>query len=166
MSSAKGIPFVTRFILPCPILCLEMCPHIYGTTAVCLSVMLSCLSCQKECTNIKALSEPPLEVCISTRRVTFCYPLSLVPLLLSFGGVRALSPPNLGGDVDTMCPEATRVLKYRNPSYLPESVSGNHARGSREIVMSATRHGAFCSTLRRRILRGGYTARRILRSGT
>ena len=56
-----------------PILCPDMCPHIYGTTAVCLSVMLSCLSCQKECTNFHALSESPLEVCILTRRVgTLC----------------------------------------------------------------------------------------------
>ena len=53
----------------CPILCPDMCPHIYGTTAICLSVMLSCLSCQKECTNTQALSESLLEVCILTRRV-------------------------------------------------------------------------------------------------
>ena len=31
-------------------------------------------------------------------------PLSMVPLLLSFGGVRALSPPILGGDADTTSP--------------------------------------------------------------
>ena len=71
--SAKGYPIVIRFILSCPILCPDMCPHIHGTTAVSLSVMLSCLSCQKECTNIQALSESPLEVCILTRRVgTLC----------------------------------------------------------------------------------------------
>ena len=45
-------------------------------------------------------------------------------------------------------------------------VSGNHARGSREIVMSRTRHGAFSPTFRRWILRGGYTAWRILRGWT
>ena len=38
-----------------------------------LSVMLSCLSCQKECANIQALRESPLEACILTRRVgTLC----------------------------------------------------------------------------------------------
>ena len=31
--------------------------------------MLSCLFCQKECTNTQALSESLLEVCILTRRV-------------------------------------------------------------------------------------------------
>ena len=69
----KDYPLVIRFILSCPILCPDMCQHIYGTTAVCLSVMLSCLSCRKECTNIQALSESPLEVCILTRCVgTLC----------------------------------------------------------------------------------------------
>ena len=39
-----------------------------------LSVMLSCLSCQKESTNIQASSESPLEVCILTRRVVALCP--------------------------------------------------------------------------------------------
>ena len=66
-------PLAIRFILSCPILCTDMYPHIYGTTAVCLSVILSCLSCQKECANIQALIESPLEVCILTTRVgTLC----------------------------------------------------------------------------------------------
>ena len=69
----KDYPLVICFILSCPILCPDMCPHIHGTTAICLSVMLSGPSCQKECTNIQTLSESPLEVCISTRRVgTLC----------------------------------------------------------------------------------------------
>ena len=62
-------PLVIRFTPSCPILC----PHIYGTTDVCQAVMLSCPYCQKECTNIQALSESPLEVFIFTRRVgTLC----------------------------------------------------------------------------------------------
>ena len=36
-------------------------------------------------------------------------------LLSSFGGVRALSPPKLGGEVDTMFPEPIRLLNSRNP---------------------------------------------------
>ena len=91
-------------------------------------------------------------------------PIDLVPLLLSFGGVRAPSPPKLGGDVDTMSPDQHAQGKCRNPFYLP--VSGSRARGTRQIVMSRTRHGALFSTFRRRILRGGYIAWRILRSGT
>ena len=65
----KDYPLVIRFILSCPILCTDTCAYIYGTTAVCLSVVVSWLSCQKECTNIQALSESPLKVCILTRRV-------------------------------------------------------------------------------------------------
>ena len=69
----KDYLLAIRFILSCPILCPDMCPHIYGTTAIFLSVMLSCLSHQKERKNIQAFSDSPLEVCISTRRVvTFC----------------------------------------------------------------------------------------------
>ena len=69
----QDYPPVVRFILFCQILRQDMCAHIYGTAAVCLSVMLSCLSCQKECTQIHALSDSPLEVCILTRRVaTLC----------------------------------------------------------------------------------------------
>ena len=88
---------------------------------------------------------------------SMCYPLPLVPLLLSFGGVRALSPPNLGADVDTIPGPARLGKKCRNPFCLPDFVSGGHARGTREIIMSCleTRHGAFYSTFRRRILRGG-----------
>ena len=37
--------------------------------------------------------------------LTCWYTLSLIPLLLSSGGVRALTPPKLGGDVDTMSPD-------------------------------------------------------------
>ena len=62
--------------------------HIHGTTAVCLSC---CLVCQKECTNIRALRESPLEVCILTRCVGTLVPDSITSL--SFGGVRALTPP-------------------------------------------------------------------------
>ena len=40
----KDYPLVIRFVLPCPILCPDMCPHIYGTTAVCLSVCHAALS--------------------------------------------------------------------------------------------------------------------------
>ena len=68
----------------------------------------------------------------------------------------------------TPCPRnqhAYSCCRSRNPSYLPDLASGNHARGSRDIVVSKIRHGAF-STFCRRILRGGYTAWRILRSGT
>ena len=57
----------------CPVLFPDMCPHIYGTTAVCLSVMLSCLFCPMRCTNIQALRESSQEVCILTSRVvTLC----------------------------------------------------------------------------------------------
>ena len=55
--------------------------------------------------------------------------------------------------------------KCRNPSDIPGFVSRNYAPGSREIVTSRTRHGAFYS-FRRRVLRGGHIAWRILRSGT
>ena len=59
-----------RIILSCPTLCQDIHPHVCGTTEVFQFVMLSC---QKECTNYQALSESPLEVCISTRRVaTLC----------------------------------------------------------------------------------------------
>ena len=81
----KDYTLLIRFILFCPILCPDMHPHIYGTTAVCLSVMLFCLSCQKECTNIQALSESPLEVCISTRRaVTLCLWFHCFRVLVEF----------------------------------------------------------------------------------
>lgn len=97
----KDYALVIRYILSCPILCPDFYPHVYGTTAVCQFVMLSCPSCPKECTNCRALAN---------RHWKFVYPLdvllllSMVPLLLSFGGVRALSPLKLGGDVDTMSP--------------------------------------------------------------
>ena len=123
--------------------------------------MLSCRSCQQKCTNIQALSESPLEVCISTGLVTLCPWFHCFSVLVEF---ELLSPPKLGGDVDTMSPDQHAQGKCRNPFYLP--VSGSRARGTRQIVMSRTRHGALFSTFRRRILRGGYIAWRILRSGT
>ena len=67
---------------------------------------------------------------------TCCYSLSLVPLLLNFGEVRALPPPKLEGDGDTMSPDQHALGKCRNPFCLPEFVSGSHARGTREIVIS------------------------------
>ena len=70
-------------------------------------------------------------------------------------------------DLWISCPRNQHAYwNCRNPSYLPDPVSGNYARGSREIVMSRTRHGAFSSTLCWRILRGGHPAWRILRSRT
>ena len=64
------------------------------------------------------------------------------------------------------CPRNQHAYgKCRNPFYLPDFISGSYARGSREIVMSRTRHGAF-STFCRRILSGGYIAWRILCRGT
>ena len=64
------------------------------------------------------------------------------------------------------CPRNQHAYSYgRNPSFLPDYASGSCARGSQEIVMYRTCYGAFC-TFRRRILRGGSTAWRILRSGT
>ena len=78
---------------------------------------------------------------------------------------RALSPPILGGDVDTMPLDRTRLLKLSKPLLPSRLRFWNYAQGSREIVMYRTRHGAF-STFRRRILQGGYTAKRILSSGT
>ena len=52
--------------------------------------------------------------------------------------MRALTPPKLGGDVDTMSPDQHAKGKCRNPFRLPDFVSGIHARGTREIVMSRT----------------------------
>ena len=65
-----------------------------------------------------------------------------------------------------MSPEPTRLLITSKPQ-IPSKLSfwGNRARGSWGSVMSTTCHGAL-STFRRRILRGGSTACRILRSGT
>ena len=97
----KDYAHVIRYISSCPILRPYFHPHIYGTTAVRQFVMLPCPSCEKECANCQALAN---------RHWKFVYqldvllPLSMVPLLLSFGGVRALSPLKLGGDVDTMSP--------------------------------------------------------------
>lgn len=48
---------------------------------------------------------------MSTSRRLGTLSLSLVPLLSSFGGVRALSPLKLGGDVDTMSLGPTRLLE-------------------------------------------------------
>ena len=50
-------------------------------------------------------------------------------------------------NVDTMSPDQHAYGKYRNPVYLPDFVCGSHAGGTREIIMSRTRHGAF-STFR------------------
>ena len=67
----QDYPPVVRFILFCQILRPDMCAHIYGTTAVCLSCCLVYLA--KRSTQIHAFSESPLEVCILTRRVaTLC----------------------------------------------------------------------------------------------
>ena len=64
----KDYPLVIRFVLSCPILCPDIYPHVYDATADCLSVMLSCLSCQKECTS-KRWANRHWKFCISTRRV-------------------------------------------------------------------------------------------------
>ena len=95
--------------------------------------MLSCRSCQQKCTNIQALSESPLEVCISTGLVTLCPWFHCFSVLVEF---ELLSPPKLGGDVDTMSPDQHAQGKRRNPFCLANFVSGSHARGTREIVMS------------------------------
>ena len=76
-----------------------------------------CLSC---CLVLsKGVYKPPRVNRIATGSLyidqTCCYPMSLVPLLLNFGGVRALSTPKLGGDVDTMSPEPTRLGKMSKP---------------------------------------------------
>ena len=67
----KDYPLDIRFILSCPILCRDLYLLIYGITAVCLSYQAVLSILLKECTNIQALSESPLEVCILTitRRV-------------------------------------------------------------------------------------------------
>ena len=57
----------------------------------------------------------------------------MIPLLLSFGGVRALSPLKLGGDVDTMSSNQNAWVKCRNSFNLPDIVSGRIAWGTREI---------------------------------
>ena len=64
--------------------------------------------------------------------------MSLIPLLLSLGGVRALTPPKLGGDMDTMSPDQHASRKCRNPFCSPDFRSGDQARGTREIVTSRT----------------------------
>ena len=47
------------------------------------------------------------------------------------------------------CPRNQHAYPYsRNPSVLRESSSRSFARGTREIVMSGSRHGAFSSTFR------------------
>ena len=84
---AKGLCFCHSLYVICPILCPDFFPHIYGTAADFQFDMLSCPSCPKECTSCQALPN---------RHWKFVYQLdvllllSMVPLLLSFGGVRAL----------------------------------------------------------------------------
>ena len=132
----KDYPLVIRFILSCPILCPDIYIHIHGTTAVCLSCHAVLSSCQKECTNIQALSESPLKVwTLSTRVGTPC---PWFHCFWVFGGVRALTPPKLGGDMDTMSPDQHASRKCRNPSCSPNFLSGDQARGTREIVTSRT----------------------------
>ena len=66
--------------------------------------------------------------------------------------------------VDTISPEPKRLIILSKPQHFPDSASGSCARDLSEIVMSRTRPGAF-STFRPRILHGGSTAWRIIRSG-
>ena len=116
-----------------------MYPHIYGNTAVCLSVIVSCLSGQKECTNIQGLSESPLEVCILTRRVvTLCPWFHCFRVLVEFElyhqqnwGVMWIPCPRTNTpreNVETPSAFQTSFLEARN--------SGSYARGTRENVMS------------------------------
>ena len=160
----KDYPLVIRFILSCPILCPDICPHIYGNTSVSLSVMLSCPSRRKECTTIQALSESPLEVCILTRRVvTLCPWLNCFWVLVEF----ELYHHQNRGVVWIPCPRPnTPRENVETPSAFQtlflEAMLGELER----LSCLETRHGAFSSTFRWRILRGGYIAWWILRTGT
>ena len=137
MSSAKGLlPSCHSFytILSDPVYgYVSTYLRYYSSLSVCHSV-LSILS--------KGVCKHPSVNRIATGSLylnyTCWYTLSLIPLLLSFGGVRALTPPKLGGDVDTMSPDQHAKGKCRNPFRLPDFVSGIHARGTREIVISRT----------------------------
>ena len=99
---------VIRLLCSCPILCPDIHPPAYGTAAECLSC---CYVYLVSFTMIRlAITyETPFFGRIQCRLVDALSPLSLVPLLSSFGGVRALSPLKLGGDVDTMSPEPIRL---------------------------------------------------------
>ena len=52
--------------------------------------------------------------------------------------MRALTPPKLGGDMDTMSPDQHASRKCRNPFSSPDFLFGDQARGTREIVTSRT----------------------------
>ena len=95
----KGYALVIRYMLSCPILCPDFCPHVYGTPVVCQFVMLSCPSCQKEGTNCQALANCYWKF---VYQLDVELTLFMVLLLLSYSGVRALSPPKLEGDVGIM----------------------------------------------------------------
>ena len=77
---------------------LSTCLRYYSSLSVCHAV-LSILS--KGVYKLPSVSESPLEVCIATRRVVTLVDGSVT---IEFGGVRALSPLKLGGEVDTMSP--------------------------------------------------------------
>ena len=134
----KDYPLVICFIPSSPILCPDMYLHIHGTTAVCL-VMLSCLSCQKECTNIQALSESPLEVCIRSINYQVDVLVHLVPdsTASEFWWSASSNTTKTGGWRGYHVPGSTRLVKYRNPFCPPDFVSGDHARGTRVLNMSA-----------------------------
>ena len=137
----ERITLSIRVILSCPILCPYMCPHIYGTTAACLPVMLSCLVCQKECTDIQALSESPLEVCILTRRVvTLCPWLHCFRVLVEFElyhhqnwGVMWIPYPW------TNTPRENVETRYTFQTSFLEAMLGELGR----LSCLETRHGAF-----------------------
>ena len=151
----KDYALVIRYILSCPILCPDFYPHVYGTTAVCQFVMLSCSSCQKECTNCQALANRHwLEVCIWTRRVvtlvydsvTFEFWWSSSSITTKTGGwcgYDVLEPKRLGKMSKLLQPSRHRFWKDR---------LGNTGDSS------WTRHGAFPPMFRWRTLRVGYTA--------
>ena len=178
-SSAEG-----AMTTGCPPLSLIICPCLsllsfalyypvrsYVRICVHISTVLSSLSACRAVLSIvsKGVYKHPSVKRIATGRLyinqTCWYPLSLIPLLLSFGGVRFLSPPNWGMWIP--CPrtntprESVEAPSVFQTSFL-EAMLGELGR----LSCLETRHGAFSSTVRRRILAanispGGFSAARL-----
>ena len=85
--------------------------------------------------------------------------MSLIPLLLSFGGVRALVPPKLGGVMWIPCLQTnTPRENVETPSAVQTLFLEAMLGDLRRLSCLEPRHGSFTSTFRRRILCGGNIA--------
>ena len=160
MSSAKGLPSCHSLYI---ILSDHMSTYLryYSSLSGCHAVLSILSKGVYKHSSVERITTGSLYI-----NSTCWYALCLIPLLLSFGRVRALTPPKLGGVMWIPCLQKNTPMENVEAHFVfqtsfLEAMLGELGR----LSCLEPRHGSFSSTFRRRILCGGYIAERIPATG-